>query len=351
MLVVEKKPTVEEWKKLYAVVGQVKELAPWKWMAEEQVFGVRNPESDEIGFVSVMGAAGEHFAVAVYPGAEALYGFLSLHYEGMEGLVDDIAPSSVMELLQIQASFEDRGRLQKEDRDIIKKLNLKFRGANNWPLFRSYTPGMLPWFLTASEARFLTTALEQSLDVAPRVRDDKSILPRAISGDFMVRVPHVEKARFVWEDKMMRVPKPEKKPATPAPLDPQLIEALKGLPKKGMALEMELTMLPFPTREKKGRPFFPYLLLIVESQSGFILNTDLLQPQPSLKEMWDSIPLKLAEAMSQLGGIPNVVAVRAETTASLLAPLAAELGIQLEQSPKLPALDAALKVMDRISPF
>jgi len=77
----ENKPTAEEWKKLYAAAAKVKEMAPWEWMMEDEVFGVQNPETDEIGFVSVMGAGGKHFAISVYPGAEALYDFLTLHNE------------------------------------------------------------------------------------------------------------------------------------------------------------------------------------------------------------------------------------------------------------------------------
>jgi hypothetical protein len=31
-------PTVEEWRKLYELAGQVKALAPWEWMFEDEVF-------------------------------------------------------------------------------------------------------------------------------------------------------------------------------------------------------------------------------------------------------------------------------------------------------------------------
>src|SRR5215470_15005269 len=213
----EKNPTSDEWGKLYAVAGRVKEMAPWKWMMEDNVFGVRNPERDEIGFVSVMGSGGEHLAVALYQGAVALYDFLALRE------ADSVSAERVLEIPQLQASFEDRGHLEKEDRETIKNLSLKFRGANSWPMFRNYTPGMFPWFLTSSEARFLTTALEQLLDVAPRVRDDEDVLWGEEDGEFLVRVPRVEKARLVWEDKIMRVPEPELKKAAPAPLDPQLL--------------------------------------------------------------------------------------------------------------------------------
>ncbi len=347
----EKNPTFEEWRKLYAAAGRAKEMAPWNWMMEDEVFGVRDPESEEIGFVSVMGAGGEHFAIALYPGADALYDFLNLHEAGEQGLADDIAPDRVLEIPQLQASFEDREQLDKEDREVIKKLNLKFRGANNWPQFRSYAPGMFPWFLTSSEARLLTVALEQLLDVAPRVREDEDILYGEGDEDFLVRVPRKENANIVWEDKILRVPEPEKKAPAPAPLTPQQLEALKHLPKTALTLEMELTMLPMPMREKKERPFFPYLLLITEAERGFVLGTDMAQPLPSLEAMRAGLPLKLAQTLSQLGALPSLITVRTEVTAALLAPLAAELGIQIKQSRELPALDEALNFMMRMNPF
>jgi len=320
----------------------VKEMAPWKWMMEDNVFGVRNPERDEVGFVSVMGSGGEHFAVALYEGAVALYDFLSL------GETESVETERVLEIPQLQASFEDRGRLEREDRDIIKNLGLKFRGANSWPMFRNYAPGMFPWFLTSSEARFLTIALEQLLDVAPRVRDDEGVLSGEEDDEFLVRAPRVEKARLVWEDKIIRVPEPELKKAAPAPLDPQLVESLKHLPEVTNVIEIELTMLPMPVREKKDRPFFPYLLMLVDASSGVILGNDMLQPLPSLDAMRAEFPTKVAECLLNLGVKPLKIAVRTERTAQSLAPLAEELGIRIKLSPKLPALDEVMGFMGRM---
>jgi Domain of unknown function (DUF6930) len=338
----EKTPTMEEWGRLYAAAGRVKEMAPWKWMIEDEVFGVRNPERDEVGFVSVMGAKGEHFAVALYQGAVALHDFLALSE------ADSVETERLLEIPQLQASFEGRGRLEKEDRDTIKNLGLKFRGANSWPLFRNYAPGMFPWFLTSSEARFLTTALEQLLVVAPQVRDDEDVLFGEENDEFLVRVPRVENARLVWEDKTMRVPEPELKKAAPAPLDPQLLESLKQLPEVTNVIEIGLTMLPMPVREKKDRPFFPYLLMLVDASSGVILGNDMLQPLPSLDAMRAEFPTKVAEHLLRLGVRPLRVAVRTETTARSLAPLADELGIRIKLSPKLPALDEAMEFMGRM---
>ena len=52
---VEELPTNEQWRRLYGTTALVKELSPWKWMTEIDVFGVQDPNTEEIGFVSVMG--------------------------------------------------------------------------------------------------------------------------------------------------------------------------------------------------------------------------------------------------------------------------------------------------------
>ena len=49
------------WRRLYEAAIRVKELAPSEWMFEDAVFGVQDPETGKLGFVSVMGQVGEHF--------------------------------------------------------------------------------------------------------------------------------------------------------------------------------------------------------------------------------------------------------------------------------------------------
>jgi hypothetical protein len=219
-------------------------------------------------------------------------------------------------------------------------------------MFRNYAPGLFPWFLTSYEARFLTVALEQLLVVAPRFRDDEKILSDNGEGEFLVRVPRVESARLAWEDKIMRVPEPEEKKAAPAPIDPQLLESLKQLPDVTNVIEIEALMMPIPAREKKERPFFPYLLTLADAKSGVILGMDPLQPLPSLDAMRAEIPIKVAGHLLRLGVKPMKIAVRTVTTAQLLAQLAEEIGIQIKLSKKLPALDSAMEFfMQRMSPF
>ena len=79
------------------------------------------------------------------------------------------ATDRLLEIPNLQASFENREVLEGEDRGIIRQLGLKFRGRNAWPMFRSYRPGFFPWLIDSHEAELLTCALEQVLVVAPRL--------------------------------------------------------------------------------------------------------------------------------------------------------------------------------------
>ncbi|MFN0120630.1 MAG: DUF6930 domain-containing protein [Blastocatellia bacterium] len=339
-------PGPEEWRKLYEAAGKVKEMAPWNWMMEDEVFGVQNPETGETGYVSVMGHLGEHLGISVYMGDVALYKFFDLEDAADDEEMEE-GPMTAMLLLeipQLQASFEDRELLDKDDLAVIKQLGLKFRGPQAWPQFRAMQPAMLPWYITAAEARYLTCVLEQLPDVALRFDDDDELLYPDDADGFLIRVAREENGARVWEDVIRQVPRPE-----PAPIrlntNMALLEKVSGFRQVSRDLEMELMMMPMPTADKGQRPCFPYLLMIVDETSGMIVKTDLMAPTPSLEAMWGDVPNRMMSTIEQLGAIPGVVRVRSSLLMGLLQPLSLELGFQLKHADELPALDEAMDML------
>jgi hypothetical protein len=347
-------PTADEWRKLYELAARVKALAPWTWMFEDEVFGVTDPDTGVTGFVSVMGNAGEHFAVALYPDADALYSFLDLHDHGMEEDEEDEDPMAMMRVLaipQLQLSFEDVKQLDKEDKDVIKQLGLKFRGSKSWPQFRTYSPGLLPWYITGAEARRLATALEQLLDVAPRCRDDEDLLAPSEDGMvFLVRAQREENGAKVWEDQIQTIDEPEPQPFSVG-LDEDVYAKAKELRRATNVLELDVMMLPMPMQEKKNeRGYFPYLLLLAESQSGALVGNEMMQPLPTLLEMYCRLPEILLDKFVEMGGLLNL-RVRNPLVAQILAPLAEDFGITLDVTDELPAIDQAMEVMGQMLPM
>ncbi|HWQ89976.1 MAG TPA: hypothetical protein VN374_08395, partial [Desulfitobacteriaceae bacterium] len=179
----EKKPTIEEWNSLYQAAIDFKRAACWEWMYEDDIFGVTDPGTGEIAYCCIMGNNGDHFAIAGYLGVEGLNGIFEMSSEEI-----DLDSSDSMFIQKcLMCSFEDREFLLAEDLKQIKQLDLKFRGRNEWPLFRSYEPGLVPWFLSASQCRFLAHILKQALEVALRCRNNKDILEHEGDLTFLTR--------------------------------------------------------------------------------------------------------------------------------------------------------------------
>ena len=323
------------WRDLYEIASRVRALAPWTWMEEADVFGVEMAQGSDLIFVSVMGALGEHYSVAVYPSAAALTALWALHHD------EHASPEQVLEIPQVQVSFENREFLEREDRRIIKQLGLNFRGKNAWPRFRSCRPGFAPWFLEKNEATMLHAALDQLLDVGPRLRADPSAVRAGDPQTYLVRSL---KKGGRWMDEFRNIP----------PVDVSIPRVLPGadavrqchaLPKVENGIEVDFFLVPAPIGDGKARPLYLYSLLIVESASGSIVGQEMLAVEKSMNDLLCSIPEKLIDRFKEFGVRPGRLIVRPGRLADIVRPTCEALGIELRTQRKLPQLDPARKGM------
>jgi hypothetical protein len=272
--------------------------------------------------------------MSLYLGSEGIHGFLDL--QAMGPFAD---PNDLIQIPQLQVSFEDREQLDKRDREVIKELGMKFRGRNAWPRLRSYRPSFFPWFLEAEEVRFLTCALEQLADVSPRFREDPSLLEPSGGDRYLLRAPRRDGKTLLWEDTSIDVP-----PLDAAPIEVEMeaskMEALGRLPMRKAHLELDFFMFPAPVKDKGDRPYFPYMLMVVDAESGMILGSELIQPFPSMEAMWGSVPETLTDRLSGVELLPEKISVDSDLLFALLEPLAEEAGFELELAPSLPSLEA-----------
>lgn len=330
-------PTLDQWRRLYQLAGRLKELAPWEWMEEIDLFGVQDPERGTLNFVGIMGLIKEHFALALYLGPQSLHRFIELHRRS--------GPPDLEELLntpQLQLSFEDRDQVQKEDRQVLKQLGLSFRGANSWPLWRSYRPGFLPWLIDAEEARLLELAIEQALEVTPRFGRDPSLLYPGGEHRYLVRV----NTDRTWQDQYLQVP-PVPASQITAALDDFSLARLRQLPRTAQVLQLDCSRFWSPVLEGADRPYFPNMLLLVEAGTGEVLGFELLAPLPNLEEMWRTLPQHLAQQFSQLGWLPAGIQLARPRLLALLQPMLQALDLPGDQPASLPALEAAKRFVDR----
>jgi len=336
--------TLEAWRRLYAAAVKVHEMEPWTWMEETDVFGVWPPGRDLPVFVSVMGLLGEYYAVAVYPGPRELYQFWQV--EAMPD--DERSVDHLMNIAQLHAAFGGARDLEPADKRIIKELGLKFRGEHAWPYFRSFRPGYFPWFIEPPEAHLLTLALEQLLEVAPRVQMDRSLLSAQDRlGSVLVResAGKGEKAGGSWRESRHVFP-----PVTTTfriEVPGALMSEVRALKHSGLTFEVDVFALPMRIGKKGERPQRPCALLVVDSASCFVLGIELLTVETTLEAMWASVPGRLLEIIRQNGTRPAALAVHTPWVHMVLDSVCRELGIALQPKRRLPALQAARRNLEQ----
>ncbi len=323
-------PTRAQWQRLYRAANAFYELAPWKWVDDDRIFGVQCPETGKIHYCCVLGAMKEVFALIAYEGTEGLEGYLKV----LSGEVT-IGPMISEYQLCLEASFNDRSYLAPRDLAVIRELGLKYRGRKAWPLFRHHMPGFFPWHLSAVQAGTLATCLEQAIDVLPRYAGNRQLLTEPDTERHFVRVLEASSdGEAKWLDKML-APAPLKQ-KTPAdiPINEIGIARLRRSPKKKSG-DWEIGYAYAPTciqEHRDERPYMARMLALVDVQSGFMLSLELEAPEVHLKEFRETL-LSCLEEASQW---PRSFLVSHENAAVLAAPIAEALGITLKQVDELP---------------
>lgn len=312
---------MKAWNELYKQAVIFRDAHPWSWMADTELFGVEDPYSGEIGYCYILGRLGEVHALVVAMGTEGLLGYMMVQHTDTNNIEDYIFRQKCL-----MVSFEDRDQLLEEDFRIIKQLGLRFRGRNAWPMFRNYEPGYYPWFLIDREVRFLTLAMEQSLNVALRCKKDKSILRTGAVDLFFVRKPRKVNDTLIWEDSYQN-PRPLRSilPEDP-PIDESSIIALvkKGIPKRGV-WELDMFHYPQAMQEKGKRPFFPYVIAVLEHDSGQALFVEMIPVEGFVKRSRET----LVRFFEECSVLPELIYVRTNTVLEILRPITYPLGIRV----------------------
>jgi hypothetical protein len=334
-----REPDKTAWAALYSAAARFFALKPWRWMLDSDVFGVKNPVNAETGYCCIMGAAEEHYALAVYLGSEGLEVLKKI---GLREVPTD--PFSVLVMQKcLMASFEDRDMIEAPDFETIRALGLKFRGRNSWPQFRSYLPGYAPATLTLEEAVFLSVALDQASEVAAQLKGKPEELGirNALNNYelFRVRVLIDQAKERAWVDAMEAPAPSEPLLVLPSPPDIGRLERIAAAANRTAGvLDMDYFFLPSAMMgEEDERPWYPQVALCADDESGAILHFEMLN-RGELARTFGGAFLDLAEKMQQL---PAVVQVRSEQALILLEPITSRLNVDLRLVESLPPIEEA----------
>ena len=328
----------ETWRRLYELAGRLKRLAPWRWIAEEQYFGVQLSGAAAPRLVTFLGGHGTYCACTVYPGWRALRDIQAVQANHAD---DDAA--IVLEIPHLQVVYTERQFVSPPERAVARALGQRFRGKQDWIVFRSFRPGYLPWPVDGAEAVLLVEVLNQTLGIALRAEDDRDLLGRE-PGRFLVRAAD---GAGGWRDEWTAMPDLPLEEIQYG-IDTALVARLKKGRKLDIRTAVDLVLSPSviqPTRE--SRPQAIYLLVVMDADTHHAYGLEMLQALEGLPAMWAAVPQKLLEVFARLGGCPRTVEVRGERMMNVLRPLTELLPVHLTRREQLPAVVAFMQGMEQ----
>lgn len=322
----------ENWSAPYQAAIAFQQAAPWEWLSGKDLFAIENPDGGEMGYCSVLGSGGEEFGLGMFVGEDAYQTYARL-------MAEDIDPEDLEESVMarsISLLFADRDDLEKEEREVIRSLGLRFRGRNAWPLFRSQQPGYVPWFLEKTEAVFLTAAIQQALVVADEIRAGALDLVEGKSKN-LVLTRYYRSGR--WQEEWRKLPTRRQAPEH----NSQSIDAVKqaelhllrsrvgGL---SGCWELDIFVLPVPIGQETERSHVPICFLAVEAKLGLIIDTNLTEPWLNLSQKRDEV----IQILTKANKLPGEIRVKSHKVKEVIEPITSILGIKLRVGP-LPMLE------------
>lgn len=327
---------------LYELAFAFRSAKPWDRLYEDELFAIPLPNG-ETGYCSVMGKAGEHFALTVYLGEQGLRSF-----QYMQGDAGDIKRFGMLNPLKIQermfsqlciqCSLENKDMLQPEElssaRGYAARCNVRFRGSNSFPQFMIYRPAVYPALVTSEEdIRILCEALravlavDEKLHSAEQADVEKETLGFSGGPAAARSFPVLTRGQdgYVWSTGMLPDIVPQTYPR-PVLRDELLLARLKKAKKRNTTWVCDVVMCPQPVQEEgDGGPVFPYILLAADKETETALTSAVVH---SYEREAETLLHKLGEEMLEFC-VPRRMVVTDDRTHAFLESFTEALGIKL----------------------
>lgn len=315
------------WKRLIELGKEYNELAPWRWLDDDQIIAIQIPQTGEFAYCSVMGAKGEEFGLAAFFGDEGLE---YLHELVVTGL------GSICENRSLALMMCDRDELTEEDYALLKKEGFTFRGKNQWPMFRSLVPGYYPWDLTIDEVEWFSTILERIIDVCLRAKEGLEILEFG-ENDMCFAQIILDRQKKTWQDAYLseNTDRAEAEPSNllVSELDLRRFKSLKK--SFNVPLEIGSFYTPQPVQDHPAeRPYFPICFVGAERKMQMVVFTHVFSPEN--REM--GTQSAFLAMLNTVQAIPREVWLTREMNL-ILKPILNELKIYALQVERLPIIE------------
>jgi hypothetical protein len=323
--------TLRTAKRLFELAHETCARKPWGIMGDTDLVLVKDPESQEMCYSSVMGALGQVFAVHAYCGMES--------YRLFKRLASG-APLTAGEFFGTQRSvtmeFLPSGMLPGPDRELARALGHPLKRGTIAPQFRAGRPGYQPWYPTEAEGKVLALCVESVLAFS----EDLERKPEAGYWNVEDVYPEVfwkKDGYFRVENTLVQVTPPPL-PELPKLDEVRLAKLSKGdYPVKGI-VEVDEFYSAASVGGKNERKACVRMVMAADAEIRFLYMVHAFEPTRSVGEVLMEAVLQTVEKGRF---VPAEVRVNDERKRLLLSLLRERLGFELRAVSELPSLESA----------
>lgn len=281
-------------------------LAPWKLCSDSDLFGVYVKETEELHFVSIMGAAGHCFGIATYRWIDGLDLFLAT----MDGLFE--ADPLLVQRRQdgLLLEFIQKEYLDSNDLELLKNSNFHPLSENSWVTIKEFSRGWAPWWPKEKDLVSLIEIFKvipkflqlQKKDSSWSTKKGRDIFPVFIES---ANAEGIKEWNLEWWNDAKIVKASEKRQPTIQVSNEHLAVAKTFTKDLGLIWEAYSFYASEPELDK-GRPFFPEVCVIVNQNTGQCLGMEIIHPHQNRSEVLRDLCLK---AINTEKTIPQVVII------------------------------------------
>lgn len=324
-------PTKEQWQSLFETAASLNNKELWKIFPEELIFAFPSEAENDAFYVTVHGYEEEVLGISVYAGKEDIEKYLRILEQG-----DDVSFYTILENQScVTALFGEEIHLGPGDFTAMQEGGYQPDSVlpHNCIYFRSYRPGMAPWYIDRKEADLLIKGLNAFEKAAAGFSEP----PENAAEVMVVYRENEDRTEVIPFDESLKTAKAD------IVKDDFYIARLKQLKRTGRSIELDILYMNNPVSgQLSSVPFFPKMCIIGDADEGCIADQCIFEETTEEEEAFYSF----LAAYLKKNGLPRKISIRSDSAGPFMRDLCKKLRITLQESKELPLIDDFMSMIN-----